>query len=142
MTEVIIIGAGMGGLGAAITAASRGCSVSVFESAARAGGKAGTTTIDGVEIDTGPSVVTLPEVFDKLFRAAGSQLSDEVTLRTEEPAFRYLYPDGTVLDMHHDIEHTLESIRSTLNEKAADEMAAFLRYAQDIWRAGAFPNTK
>ncbi|MEM7674476.1 MAG: phytoene desaturase family protein [Myxococcota bacterium] len=139
MTEVIIIGAGIGGLATAITAASRGCTVNVYERASRAGGKAGVTTIDGVEVDTGPSVVTLPEVFDKLFRAAGSQLTDEVTLRTEEPAFRYLYPDGAVLDMHHDIEATLDSIRGTLGDKAAEQMSAFLHYAQDIWRAGA-PN--
>ena len=140
MTDVIVIGAGVGGLAAAISTAAHGRSVRVFEAAGRAGGKAGTAIIDGVEVDTGPSVVTLPDVFDRLFRAAGSRLEDEVTLRTVEPAFRYLYADGVALDMHHDIGQTLDSIRSTLGAGAADEMAAFLKYAEAIWGGRSAPN--
>ena len=139
MTDVIVVGAGMGGLAAAISAASRGLSVQVFEASARPGGKAGTVIIDGVEVDTGPSVVTLPEVFGSLFEAAGSRLEDEVTLRTSSPAFRYHFADGVVLDMHHDVEPMLDGIRQTLGPSAADEMQRFLTYAKAIWEAGA-PN--
>ena len=139
MTDVIVIGAGMGGLSAAISAAARGCSVHVFEAGRRAGGKAGTTVIDGVEVDTGPSVVTLPDVFDRLFRVGGSRLDDEVELMAASPAFHYRFGDGVELDIHHDVDATIESIRETLGAKAADEMQSFLRYADHIWKAGA-PN--
>ena len=139
MTDVIIIGAGMGGLAAAISTAAKGHNVQVFEASSQAGGKAGTTIIDGVEVDTGPSVVTLPEVFDTLFKAAGTRLEDEVTLKTSSPAFRYIFADGVVLDMHHEVEPMLDGIRSTLGRNAAAEMRAFLRYAKTIWNAGA-PN--
>ncbi len=139
MTDVIVIGAGMGGLAAAISAAARGLSVQVFEAGPRAGGKAGIAVVEGVQVDTGPSVVTLPEVFEGLFTAAGTRLRDEVTLRTCSPAFRYHFADGVVLDMQHEVEAMLEGIRSTLGTTAADEMRAFLAYSKSIWAAGA-PN--
>ncbi|MGB0638004.1 MAG: NAD(P)-binding protein, partial [Myxococcota bacterium] len=58
MSDVIIVGAGMGGLAAANVLAGRGLSPLVLESESTVGGKAGYVTIDGVEIDTGPSVLT------------------------------------------------------------------------------------
>ena len=139
MTDVIVIGAGMGGLTAAISAAAKGRSVRVFEAGPRAGGKAGTAIIDGVQVDTGPSVLTLPDVFDDVFRLAGTRLAEQITLRRPEPAFRYLFADGVQLDLHHDVETMLESIRTTLGAAAERQMRAFLKYAQAIWQAGA-PN--
>ena len=139
MTNVIVIGAGIGGLAAAISAAARGCAVQVFEAGPRAGGKAGTAVIDGVEVDTGPSVVTMPDVFDKLFAAAGTRLEREVTLTTSSPAFRYHFGDGLQLDMQHEVEPMLAGIRDTLGAPASDEMRAFLKYSAEIWKAGA-PN--
>jgi 1-hydroxycarotenoid 3,4-desaturase len=76
-------------------------------------------------------------VFDALFRAAGSSLRDELTLRTPEPSFRYLYPDGAVLDVYHQLDATIESVRASFGATAADELASFLRYSQTIWEAAA-----
>lgn len=140
MTDpIVIIGTGVGGLSAAIRLAAAGHPVHMLEAAPGPGGKAGSTTLEGVQLDTGPSVLTLPEVFDELFRSAGTSLKEQVTLRQPDPAFRYIYPDGVQLDMHHDLGASLESVRTTLGEQAAREFETFLAYAQKIWQAGA-PN--
>lgn len=136
MSRVVVIGAGIGGLSAAIHLASRGARVLVVEAGHGPGGKAGVIIEDGVEIDTGPSVLTLPEVFSELFQAAGKEMEAEVQLRRPEPAFSYRYPDGVELLVHHDLERTFDSIEETLGKRAREELSSFLRYAEKIWSAG------
>jgi 1-hydroxycarotenoid 3,4-desaturase len=139
MSEAVVIGAGIGGLSAAISLASRGVKVRVLELGPRAGGKAGVEVIDGVEVDTGPSLLTMPDVFAELFREAGTTLERELSLVSPSPAFRYLYPDGTVLDVHHALADTLASVEGTLGAVARAELERFLGRAKRIWEAGA-PN--
>lgn len=135
MADVLVIGAGTGGLSAAITLAARGLQVDVLEAADRPGGKLGVAVVDGVEVDTGPSVLTLPDVLDRVLRLAGTSLRDELTLREPEPAFRYLYPDGTTLDVYPALEDTLASVRRSLGAAAVRELEDFLRYSRRIWEA-------
>ncbi|HEX2191011.1 MAG TPA: phytoene desaturase family protein [Longimicrobiaceae bacterium] len=137
MADVLVVGAGVGGLSAALHLAGRGLAVEVLEAADRAGGKLGIAVVDGVEVDTGPSVLTLPHALDRALRAAGSSLADELALREPSPAFRYLYPDGVALDVHTRPEDTLASVERTLGPAAAAELAAFLEYARRIWDAAA-----
>lgn len=132
-----VVGAGLGGLGAALTLAAEGWSVTVFEGASGPGGKADVATVDGVTFDTGPSVLTLPEVFDAIFRRAGSALDREVTLRAPKPSFRYLYPDGARVDVYPTADETLAHLRDTLGRDAVDDLASFLAYAREIWNAAA-----
>jgi phytoene desaturase len=133
--DVLVIGAGMGGLSAAITLAARGLSVDVLEAAERPGGKLGVAVIDGVEVDTGPSVLTLPDVLDRVLRLAGTSLREELTLREPSPAFRYLYADGATLDVYPALADTLASVQRSLGSEAARELEDFLRYSQRIWEA-------
>jgi phytoene desaturase len=135
--DAVVVGAGMGGLSAAIHLAAAGLSVDVLEAGPRPGGKMGIAVIDGVEVDTGPSVLTMPHALDAVLRAAGTSLGDEIELRAPEPAFRYLYPDGAALDVHADGDRTLASVAATLGAREADELAGFLRYAARIWHAAA-----
>ena len=137
--EIIVIGAGVGGLSAAITLASQDFKVRILEASPEPGGKAGVTVLDGVEVDTGPSILTLPEVFDDLFRLAGTTLRSEVELLTPKPAFRYYYPDGVILNLFHRLEDTLKSVDRTLGDRASGDLSDFLQYARQIWDAGA-PN--
>lgn len=133
--RVIVIGAGIGGLSAAIELASKDIDVEVIEASPRPGGKAGITTIDGVEADTGPSVLTLPVVFDQLFKSAGTSLQDEVELLSPSPAFRYLFEDGVQVDVHHELESTYDSVEGSLGRPARDELQKFMVYARRIWDA-------
>lgn len=135
--DAVIVGAGIGGLSAAITLAAAGKRVIVVEAQAGPGGKAGVVQIDGVEIDTGPSVLTLPEIFTELIASAGLDPAAELTLRRASPSFCYRYPDGTRLDVHHDLGDTLASVKASLGAEAAAELDAFLRYAARIWEAAA-----
>lgn len=135
--KAVVIGAGLGGLSAAIHLAAAGASVDVFEASGAPGGKAGTVTIDGVEVDTGPSVLTMPDVLEAILARGGRKMADLVTLRDPRPSFRYLYPDGAVVDIFPSPEETLESVRAALGADAAGELAGFLRYAGRIWDAAA-----
>src|SRR5690606_5944206 len=135
--DVVVIGAGIGGLSAAILLGAAGLRVLVLERASALGGKAGTAFIDGVEVDTGPSVLTLPHVFDEIFVAANMQREEEIRLMRPDPAFRYIYRDGTELDVFHELERTLESVDKTLGKKAALEFERYLSSARTIWESAA-----
>lgn len=137
MAEVAVIGAGVGGLTAAVDLAGRGHHVTVFEAHDEVGGKLGRVVVDGVEGDTGPSVLTLPDVFDDLFRTVGTCLRDEVELVAHDALADLRWPDGCRLVVHRDPAHTLASVRDTLGADAATELAAFLTYAEGIWDAAA-----
>lgn len=137
MADVLVVGAGVGGLSAALHVAGRGLSVEVLEASARPGGKLGIEVVDGVEVDTGPSVLTLPDALDRALRAAGTSLADELTLRQPSPAFRYLYPDGVSLDVFARPGDTLASVERSLGSGAAAELEAFLVYSRRIWESAA-----
>ncbi len=135
--DSIVVGAGVGGLAAAISLAGAGQRVLVLEAHDSPGGKAGSLRLEGVEVDTGPSVLTLPFVFEQLLAHAGLDPSRELRLRTLNPSFRYLYEDGTALEIHHELPATLASVARSLGAPAAAELEQFLRYAAQIWEAAA-----
>jgi phytoene desaturase len=135
--DVAVVGAGVGGLSAAITLAAQGRSVQIFEAAEAPGGKAGIVSVDGVEVDTGPTLLTLPEVFLRIADRAGMRAELERMILRPDPSFRYIWPDGVVLDVHHRLQDTLASVRRTLGPPAERDLAAFLAYAAGIWAAGS-----
>lgn len=132
---IIVVGAGLGGLSAAVVLAARGQRVLVVEAAGEIGGKAGIATVDGVSFDTGPSLLTLPDLVDAVFRIAGTTLAEEVGLTAPDPAFRYLWADGARLDIRPTVDATLDEIRRTFGEADAREFADFLAYSARIWEA-------
>lgn len=139
MSDAIVVGAGLGGLSAAIELAARGWRVRVLEAADQLGGKAGVAVVDGVEFDTGPSVLTMPDVLDAVLRAGGSSLKAEIELVHARPAFRYIWPRGDTFDVYQSPEETLASVATTFGADAERDLARFLAYARRIWDAAA-PN--
>lgn len=134
--QIVVIGAGIGGLASAIGAAAAGASVTVVDLLERAGGKANIGNVDGVEFDTGPSVVTLLNELDAVFAQAGVRLQDMVTPIESETPFRYLYPDsGVSIDIFADWARSRASIASAIGEQAAQQADEFLAYCGRIWAA-------
>lgn len=133
MPDVIVIGSGLGGLSAAVSLAARGLKVTVLEAAPTLGGKANIVTLDGVECDTGPSVLTLPDTLDAVLQEAGTRLADEVTLLTPSPAFRYVTARGETLDLMPTLPETLAHVHERLGAEAARELEGFMADAAEIW---------
>ncbi|WIM98110.1 phytoene desaturase family protein [Actinoplanes oblitus] len=127
MSEIVVIGAGVGGLAAAIRLAEAGHRVTVHERSGTVGGKLATYHRDGFRFDTGPSLLTLPGVFAEL----GLDLRPEPL----DPVVRHFFPDGTVLDSAAGHDVFLSRIAATLGTGAAGDWARFWRRAERIWRA-------
>lgn len=124
MNNILIIGAGIGGLSTAIRLAAAGQRVTIYEKNRQVGGKMGQIMADGYRWDTGPSVVTMRHVFEELFATAGRRLEDYLTLEPVEPLTRYFYPDGTRLDASCD----LAKMQAQISQFAPDDAAGYARY--------------
>lgn len=131
--DIIIIGAGIGGLSAAINAASLGKRVLILEQNSQVGGKMGQLVSDGFRWDTGPSVITMRYVFEELFQTAGKNLEDYLELTPIEPLTRYFFDDGFILDASRDLSKMASQIRS-LNERDVEGYLKFLAHAAQIYR--------
>lgn len=135
--EVAVVGAGIGGLTAAVYLGAAGLKVRVIERSAHVGGKAGVQVIDGVEVDTGPSLLTLPGVFDEVFAAAGQNFRQAVELVKPTPAFHYVFADGTELRLEHDLDASLAAVARCLSPRAAGDLRGYLDRARGIWEVAA-----
>src|SRR5688572_24119755 len=97
--RVVVVGAGLGGLSCALRLAGAGREVTVVEREAHPGGRAGRRSVAGYEFDTGPTVLTMPELLAETLGAVGEDLTDWLELTRVDPAYRAHYPDGSTLDV-------------------------------------------
>lgn len=108
--HVVVVGAGLAGLSAALHLAGRGRAVTVVEREPWPGGRAGRLDIDGYRIDTGPTVLTMPDIIDETFAAVGESLSDRLELWAVDPAYRAVFADGSALDVHSDADRMADAV--------------------------------
>lgn len=134
--DVLVIGAGIGGLSAAIHLAARGQRVLVLERNPVVGGKMAEVREGGFRWDTGPSVVTMRPVLEDLFAAAGRRLEDYLDLVPVDPLTRYFYPGGASLDICRDLPRTLEGI-ARFERRDVEGYLAFLADAARLERITA-----
>ncbi|WP_306338240.1 phytoene desaturase [Streptomyces sp. KL118A] len=102
--HVVIVGAGLAGLSAALHLLGSGRAVTVVERADHPGGRAGLLERAGYRMDTGPTVLTMPELLDDAFAAVGETLRDRLDLVALHPAYRARFADGSSLDVHTSAE--------------------------------------
>jgi phytoene desaturase len=125
VSRIVVIGAGVGGLAAAARLAGAGHEVVVHERSPVVGGKLGVYDREGFVFDTGPSLLTMPHLFDDL-------AVHPVPL---DPVVRHVFPDRTVLDSSSCPEVFLERIAAAMGAGAAADWARFWRRASRIWEA-------
>jgi phytoene desaturase len=102
--KIAIIGAGLGGLSAAIRLAYKGYDVSIFEKNSQAGGKLNSIKLGQYYFDIGPSLLTMPFVIEELFSSVGEDINNYLALEPIEPICRYFYDDKTTFDTFSDIQ--------------------------------------
>jgi phytoene desaturase len=124
-SSVIVVGAGLGGLSAALHLAGAGRNVTVVEREAIVGGRCGLLRDHGYLFDTGPAVLTMPELMAETFAAVGEQMSDWLTLTRLDPAYRARFADGSTIGVHADVDAMTEEITATCG---AHDAAAYRRY--------------
>ena len=108
--RVAVIGAGIGGLAAAIDLARQGAEVTLLERQGEPGGKMREIVLGEARIDAGPTVFTLRSVFDELFAAAGDSFADRVALRPATTLARHAWGPDRRLDLYADVERSQEAI--------------------------------
>ena len=131
--RVVVIGAGVGGLVAALELAAQGLEVVVVERSASPGGKLREVAAGGARIDSGPTVFTLRPVFEELFDAVGESLSDHLTLRPLERLARHAWADGARLDLFADVERSAAAIGELAGPREAQGYRAFCARARRIY---------
>lgn len=132
MSRVVVIGGGVGGLTAAIRLVGLGHDVTLLERRDVLGGKLATLHDAGYTFDIGPSLVTLPHVFDEVFASAGTSLADEVDLVRLDPQFRYHWRDGASLTVRDDPERTAAAFDG-FTPGAGDAWRRFDARGRRIW---------
>lgn len=132
MKRVVVIGAGIGGLAAAVRLAARGAHVTVLEQGDDVGGKLGRVDADGHVFDTGPSLLTMPFALEETFTAAGARLDEHLDLLPVAPLCRYRWPDGTELDTHVDAEATARALEA-IEPEAGEAWKSLLEQGRRTW---------
>lgn len=131
MKEVVVIGAGLGGISAAISLRQAGYAVTIFEKNPQIGGKLNVLRTNGFTFDLGPSILTLPHIFERLFAGTGKQLSDYVTLRPLRPHWRNFFPDGKVVDLYPEPDRMDAEARKVGEDPA--NVRRFLAYSSQLY---------
>jgi len=131
----VVIGAGFGGLAAAIRLGARGYRVTVLDRQDTVGGRGAPFVIDGYTFDAGPTIVTAPFLFEELWEMCGRKMSEDVELRALTPFYKIRFPDGTWLTCSDDHE----AMRKEIAKFSVDDVIGyekFLKESQQIFHTG------
>ncbi len=135
MSEISILGAGLGGIATAIRQRARGHSVNVYERLPDAGGRARCFEQEGIVFDAGPTVITAPFLIDELFALAGMQRADVIELLPVNPWYRYLLANGKQFDYGCNADEVLAAI-ARFSPKDSDGYLRLRSYCAKLYREG------
>lgn len=133
--HAVVIGAGFGGLAAAVRLGARGYRVTIVEKLEQAGGRASVFRQDGFTFDAGPTIITAPFCFEELWALCGKRLADDVTLKSLEPFYRIRFDDGDYFSCFSDPE----IMRAEVARFSRDDVAgyeAFLAECAELYEFG------
>ncbi|MGB0370902.1 MAG: phytoene desaturase [Opitutales bacterium] len=129
---VVVIGSGFGGLAAAIRQQAKGYPTTILEMRDKPGGRAYVYEDEGFIFDAGPTIVTVPFIFDELFEVAGKDIKDYVDIVPCDPFYRIYFDDGRVFDYRGEQE-SLESEIAKFNPDDVAGYREFLEYSSKIF---------
>jgi phytoene desaturase len=125
--HAVVIGAGFGGLAAAVRLGARGWRVTIVEKLDAPGGRAYVYRQDGYTFDAGPTIITAPYLLEELWALCGRRMADDVTLRPVDPFYRIRFDDGTWFAAHADPART----RAEIARMAPGDLDGFDRFLRD-----------
>src|SRR3954447_20147061 len=131
--HVVVVGAGLGGLSAALRLVGAGRQVTILERELVPGGRAGRLEVDGYRFDTGPTVLTMPELLADAFQSVDEKMTDWLDLVRVEPAYRAKFADGSQLDVISDTEAMAEQVRAVCGPSEAIGYRAFAAFARKMY---------
>ncbi len=131
--RVLVVGAGVAGLSAAVELASRGIDVTVLERAAEPGGKLRQVVVDGAGVDSGPTVFTMRWVFDELLARAGTTLEAELKTSRLDVLARHAWGAGGTLDLFADARRSSDAVAAFAGPAEARRFDAFRAEAKRVY---------
>jgi len=122
--RAIVIGAGLGGLSAAMRLGAKGYAVTVLDRLDRVGGRGSSISQDGHRFDLGPTIVTVPQVFEDLWSACGRDFHKDIDLRPLEPFYEVRWPDGSSFNAYSDTDKMIAKFAQLRADKSIYKLAA------------------
>jgi len=140
MANIVIIGAGIGGMSAAARLAKAGHEVTIYENSDRSGGKCRTEWFGDYAFDTGPSLLTLPAVYRDLFLKTGKRIEHVLNIKPVDPAFNYHFSDGSsVLFPNLSNPNTYNEIEKSYGLVASNQWKELIDRAERMWEVSREP---
>ncbi len=132
--HVVIVGAGLGGLSAALHLVGAGRKVTVLERESVPGGRNGLLNKSGYAFDTGPTVLTMPHLIENTFGAVGEKLEDWLDLIPLSPLYRAFYHDDTQLDIFSNPHEMEVEIAKKISSEEATGYRNYVDFVSKLYR--------
>jgi phytoene desaturase len=132
--HVVVVGAGLGGLSAALRLAGAGRSVTVLEREDVPGGRAGLLTDGGYSYDPGPTVQTMPDLLADALDCVGESMDDWLQLEPVAPLYRARFADGSSMDVHASVDAMAEEVARVCGPREADGYRRFVDFVSELYR--------
>ena len=125
--KAIVIGAGLGGLSAAMRLGAKGYQVDIIDRLDRLGGRGSSVSQNGYRFDLGPTILTVPEVFERLWSECGGTFRDDVTVKPLDPYYEIRWPDGSRFQIRNEEAAMLAEVERMFPK----DRAGYLKFLQD-----------
>ena len=132
--HVVVVGAGLAGLSAALRLAGAGRKVTVVERESVPGGRNGLLKKSGYSFDTGPSVLTMTDLISDALACVGEDIKDWLDLVPLKPLYRAFYHDGSQLDVHADTNQMQAEIAKSISSKEAEGYARYVEFVTKLYK--------
>jgi phytoene desaturase len=132
-SQVLVVGAGIGGIATAARLARHGCQVTVIEKCEKPGGRCGQMKIKGYTFDSGATLFMMPEVYTETFTALGERMQDHLNLQRVDPTYQLYFPDETRLLLTSDMHRMMDQLEA-IEPGSFEQMLRYLAEGRRIYR--------